>query len=228
MTSEFKTYPKLSIVNEPVVYVIDPWKLVATEKKVVLEPLPVPWRGIPIICCLFIAFCGLLYVPVWVWGEPESRGGIAILFAAFAAFNCILISTLVYHSYRWAQKNGPPILIDLIDNTFSVAQHQLCVPLDQVAYLEVRNDMPDDQGNYRFEDGTSELILVVRGEEGPKRYPLIDCSTSEHYDALAREIAQLKIVPVKRVKGVRGSKLVYEKWLTPQPDHEAEMTGDHP
>lgn len=210
-----------STVKEPVVCVVHPWDVVVNEAEVILVPKPIPWVGIPIVCGLFIAFCALMYWPVWVWGEPESRWSMGLLFVLFAAFMCTVFAALIYFIYHSAQKEGPPLRIDRVGKTITVPRHQLCVPLDQIERLEVRNDMPDDQGQYRYEDSNSELILVVREEGGPKCYPLLlNSSSCDYYDKFAHEIAKLNILPVKRVKGVRGSKLVYEKWLTPPPAGE--------
>ncbi|QDU75460.1 hypothetical protein Pan97_24920 [Bremerella volcania] len=209
-------------------FVVHPWNLVVTEAEVVLVPRPVPWGGIGVFCALFILFCGLMAVPVLVWGEPDQRWSVVALFSLFAASICLLATTVIYFSYRAAENEGPPLLVDRVEQMVRVSKHNLSLPIDQVDHLQVRNDMPDDDGKFRAETNISELILVVRDETEPKRYPLMVSFSCDYYDTLAREIAQLNLLPVKRVKGVPGSTLVYEKWLTPTPDHAVETTGDHP
>lgn len=216
---------KSCLVNEPVVFVVHPWNLVVTENQVALVPRAVPWTGLVVVCVLFFLFCGLLSLPVLIWGDPGPRLEVLLMFGLFATFNCILITTVVFYSHRVTQEEGPPLLIDREQNMVHVAKHDLCVPMDQVEYLEVRNDMPDDEGNFRHETNTSELVLVVRDGEERKRYLLMACSSWDYYDPIAREIAKLDILPVKRVKGVPGSTLVYEKWLTPAPPGQEESSN---
>ena len=190
MTLAAKANSKASIVNEPVVFVVHPWDLVVTDAEVRLVPRPVPWLGMVVVSGLFTAFCGLMSLPILVWSDPADVQWVIPVFGLFAFVMSILFSSIIYWSYRFAQQQGPPFVIDRIAGVIHVPLHQLSVPLDQVDYLEVRNDMPDEQGNYRSEDHCScELILVVRGEETPKRYLLVDGTAQDYYDPVAREIA---------------------------------------
>lgn len=210
-----KAYPKNSIVNEPVVFVVHPWKLVVTEKELVVTPMPVPWLGMIVVCVLFTLFCGVITLPAFIWGEPDDHWWFVLLISLVVFFTCTMISSLLYFSSRFAQAEGPPLIVDRVEQMVHVPKHNLSVPIDQIEHLEVRNDMPDDDGNFRFEESLSELILLVRGEGEPKRYPLMTCTACDYYDTIAREIAHVNVLPVKRIKGVPGSTLVYEKWLTP-------------
>lgn len=221
-----KTYPKYSIVNEPVVFYVHPWKLVVTEKEVVLTPMPVPWLGMIVVCVLFVLFCGVITLPAFIWGEPDDRWWFVLLISLVVFFTCTLISLVVYFSYRVSQKEGPPLIVDRVERMVHVPKHNLSVPIDQIEHLEVRSDMPDDDGNFRSEESLSELILLVHGEGEPKRYPLMMCTACDYYDTIAREIAQVNVLPVKRIKGVPGSTLVYEKWLTPRPEEEQQTDGN--
>ncbi|MFN3151416.1 hypothetical protein [Bremerella sp.] len=215
MAAGAKTYPKNSIVNEPVVFVVHPWKLVVTEKELVVTPMPVPWLGMMVVCVLFTLFCGLITLPAFIWGEPDDQWWLVVLISLVVFFTCTLMSSLVYFSSRFTQAEGPPLMVDRVEQMVHVPKHNLSVPIHQVDHLEVRNDMPDDEGKFRSETSLSELTLLVRGEDEPTRYSLMVCTACDYYDTLAREIARVNVLPVKRIKGVPGSTLVYEKWLTP-------------
>lgn len=217
MSQAGKQRSKSSIVNEPVMFVLEPWSLVVTETEVILAPRPVPWNGIGLFCGLFILFCGLLAMPVVVWGEPDQRWVFVALIVLVAVVTCSFTTAIVYYSYRAAQYAGPQLFIDRAEQIVHVPRHGLSVPIAQVDHLQVRNDMPDEDGKFMSETCISELVLMLHEDNQVNQYSIIECYQSDYYDPLARELASLNIVPVKRIKGVPGSTLVYEKWLTPLP-----------
>ncbi|WDI42122.1 hypothetical protein [Bremerella sp. P1] len=223
MSLTAKQRSRYAIVKEPVPFVVHPWNLTVTEKEVILTPMAVPWRGIGVFCGLFIIFCGVMAVPVVLWGEPDQRWWVVLFFSLFAIFICTLITTVIYYSYRSAQSDGPPLLIDRVERIVHVPKFNLSVPFDEVDHLQVRNDMPDEE-EFSLENNVSELVLVLRDESQRNWYPLLICYSCDYYDKLAKELAALNLMPIKRVKGVPGSKLVYEKWLTPEPDRGAETS----
>lgn len=223
MSLTAKQRSRTSIVNEPVTFVVRPWHLVVTEKEVVLAPMAVPWKGIVLFCGLFMVFCGLLALPVVVSSAADQRWPIALAFCVFAGVICTGTTILLSCSYRSAHNEGPPLLIDRVERIVHVPKFNLSVPIDEVDHLQVRNDMPDEE-EFSLENNVSELVLVLRDESQRNWYPLLICYSCDYYDKLAKELAALNLMPIKRVKGVPGSKLVYEKWLTPEPDRGAETS----
>jgi len=217
---------KSSIVNEPVRFVVDPWILVETETEVILAPQPMPWHEVGMFCGLFVLFCGLLALPVVVGEEPDRQWEVVIGTALLAVVTCTFTVIFVYSSYRANQKEGPQLFIDRVGGMVHLPKHNLSVPFDRVEHFEVRSSMPDEEGKFPTETIHSELVLLVRVDGQLIRYPILDSPVPQGYNRLAREIAKLNILPVKRVQATPDCTLIDEKWLTPPPEATNEPTGD--
>lgn len=213
----------LFVFGEGVYSSVQTWKLVVTPEKLELVPAETP-RGqiIGVNVFLLLFTCLFLFLSIrFVDTIHPAAIVFGILLIAATIGGSITGVTLM--SIRDAQRHGPWLIVDRVEGIVHLPGHDLSVPISQVDHLQAVTSRIFGQKITNRTALLSELNIVLREGDTTRRYPMLRNAYAKGFDALAKEIAALNILPVKCVHGLDRSTWIGEKWLTA---HRPEST-DH-
>ncbi|PQO46408.1 hypothetical protein [Blastopirellula marina] len=192
------------------------WKLVTTPDSVQIEPKEIAWgflMGVNSVILLLNVSAALMF---FLYGKPHEKVPGSIVFLLTGVMIATLLPYFGWRKLRHQQRMGPWLLIDQNARTVTLPRHGITVPLEAVDHIQAISGSlyggaywPDEEGE------ESELNLIVREGEKRLRYPLMSAGGGATFTPLARTIAELDLMPVKRVQSNWEPLQIYETWMTP-------------
>lgn len=186
---------------------------------VVLMPRKIPKLTIVAPFVLFTPFFVVFGVLVYVLGENPWRDvGLVTLVWGVTCGLSTLISRAIYRR----SLEGPWMVIDRQKQTLHLPRTGETIPFAEIDHLLDIGSYPFHQSKWSSEPCSSEFHLVLKQGETLRRVPLFRCrETSDAFRHLAKALAGLNWIPVKQIRGIEYSRMIIQRWLTPEQGSDA-------
>ncbi|WP_147274344.1 hypothetical protein [Bremerella cremea] len=137
------------------------------------------------------------------------------LVAAVWLVTCSLGTVIGWYTYRGSLE-GPWLVIDRVNQVFHFPRRGETIPFSKIDHLLDIGTYPFHQSIWSSDTCGSELLLVLKENDTLQRVPFLRSSneTTNDFRHLANALADLKLVPVKRIRGFSYSPQIQQRWLT--------------
>ncbi|MCC9609319.1 hypothetical protein LOC68_05815 [Blastopirellula sp. JC732] len=198
-------------------------KLEITPDDVKITPAKTAWGCLVSfnLLCLLVWF-GFFY-PVYLYAEEDRR-----VFGLFAVTLTMLataagVTALTLWQFWREQARGDWLIIDRWNGVVSLPRQGITVPIEAVDHLQAITGTRYQESGWSESEHKSELNIVIRAGGELRRFNLITYLGDSEFEAMAKSIATLELLPVKRVKSIWEPKQIFETWLTPQQGFKSQV-----
>lgn len=197
------------------------WKLLTTPDSVQIVPEEISWWGAVWLNLIFMSLAGSGALVVAVYGDPEAKLPGAIVFLLVGAVTGAFGTYMGWRDLQRQQRLGPWLLIDRDTRTVTIPRQGITAALEAVDHIQAITGSSYGKRCWLSEDGgVSELNIIVREGGQRTRYPIISTSGDAVFTQMARTIANLDLMPVKRVQSNWEPLQIYETWMPPRRGYE--------
>ncbi|PQO37558.1 hypothetical protein DTL21_06330 [Bremerella cremea] len=207
--------PNLHVIGEGAYVTPRLLYLDVTPEKVVLMPREMSKMAMFGLTVLVTPLFAIFGVVAFMFGEhPWIDVG---LVAAVWAVTCSIGVVVGWKTHRDSLQ-GPWLIIDRVKREFVFPRTGESFSFDEIDHLQDIGTYPFQASKWSEETCSSELHLVVNENGTQRRIPFL-CGaddTTDEFHQLANALADLNLVPVKRIRGSTNSEVINQSWLTPE------------
>ncbi|RCS51933.1 hypothetical protein DTL42_09695 [Bremerella cremea] len=192
------------------------WELTISPNTLTVTPAGTAWGCIIAFngLTLFLLACSLYLINTYADADRKAIGIFSAISILLATGACVTALTL--RKFWIEQSLGPWLIVDRKLRTVSLPRHGIVVPIEQVDHLQAVSGTEYELSRWSETEYKSELNIVLVDGQERKRHHLLAYLGQHEFDGLAAEIAQLNVLPVKRIRSNWDPRRISEKWLTPE------------